>query len=225
MSLSSSKIKRFFNKLTAADFGIIASVVTVICELLALITIILIGEYENGLYELLIAAVNIIFYISIGRYFLRGKQYDDMRSIAMAIGILALFDYIIPAIRSLIGGFALSGFEYAAFGGLVLSGIFGILYFVFLLLEMRRKIRNPYIYLIIFGALILAGSVLDAAGSIYVGVAAINSLNELALEEVNLAPYILSIIALFLSVISSVGFGLTYLLYPILKERRSNRGY
>lgn len=220
-----NKLKRFFRTFGAADVGIIASVVTVICEILTLLSLVIAGNYEDGLYELLITAINIIFYISIGRYFVRAKTYDNLRIVATALGILAVFDYIIPLIRSFIGGLITSGIGYLSLSGLLVGSIFGVLYFIFLILDLRQITKDSTNLLIVFGAFIFIGSVLSAISAISLGANIIGAYPEFVAEGINSTSLVIDIIVLFLSVISTVCFGLVYLLYPVLKKRKQKLGY
>ncbi len=225
MGLSNNKIVRFFKNLNAGSFGIIASITMVIAELLSLLSLVLSKSYENGFYELFITAINVLFYLSIGRYFFKSKNYDDLRSIAIALGILAIFDYVVPSIEMLINGAIVGGLGFATLGILLSGAVIGILYFVFLILDMKRKMRNPYIFLIIFGALLLALNIAYAAFTIIGGLEIINLLNGAELETSEFAAYIISCISMFLIALANVLYGVVYLLYPILKSRKEKRGY
>jgi len=222
---SNNKLIKFFKNINAAGFGILASMIMAIAQLLSLLAIVLARSYENGFYELFITAINVIFYLSIGRYFFRAKNYDDLRSIALALGILAVFDYIIPSIEMLINGTISGSVGYATVAILFSGALFGILYFVFLILDMRRKVRNPYIFLIIFGAILLTLNIVYAVFTVIGGAETINLINGAELETSEFAAYIVLIISMFIVAIANVLYGVVYLVYPILKIRKEKRGY
>ena len=216
---------RFLSKFHPAMFGIVGSIILVLVHLLTLLSLVLSKAYENGLNELLMTAVNVIFYLNIGRFFLRAKNYDDPRSMAIALGVVIIFDYIVPALRTLIQGVIFGEIEIAILS-ILFSGIaIGILYFVFLILELKRRIRNPYIFLIIFGALLLALNLAYGVLQIIVGADYLIAVSGSELETSLFASSVITGITYFLSAAGGVCFGLSYLIYPIIKNIRVNRGY
>ena len=216
---------RFLSKFHPAMFGIVGSIILVLVHLLTLLSLVLSKAYENGLYELLMTAVNVIFYLNIGRFFLRAKNYDDSRSMAIALGVVIIFDYIVPALRTLIQGVIFGEIEIAILS-ILFSGIaIGILYFVFLILELKRRIRNPYIFLIIFGALLLVLNLAYGVLQIIVGADYLIAVSGAELETNLLVSSVITSITYFLSAAGGVCFGISYLIYPIIKNIRVSRGY
>jgi len=220
-----NKFLRFFKQFNVANLGIVASIAMVIAELLSLLTIILSQSYDDGLYDLFITAINVLFYLSIGRYFFRAKNFDDLRSIALALGILAIFDYVIPSVQTLINGIVNGAVGYATIVILISGAAIGILYFIFLILDLRKKLRNPYVVLIIFGSILLLINIGLSVVITLGGIETISLLSGSGLESIDIAYHVVGIISIFLSALSNLLFGLVYFLYPIVKWRRLKRGF
>ncbi len=220
-----NKFLRFFKQFNVANLGIVASIAMVIAELLSLLTIILSQSYDDGLYDLFITAINVLFYLSIGRYFFRAKNFDDLRSIALALGILAIFDYVIPSVQTLINGIVNGAVGYATIVILISGAAIGILYFIFLILDLRKKLRNPYVALIIFGSILLLINIGLSVVITLGGIETISLLSGSGLESIDIAYHVVGIISIFLSALSNLLFGLVYFLYPIVKWRRLKRGF
>lgn len=168
------------------------------------------AEMSSYLLNIISYFVNALFYLSICGTFIRGK--NNFGQCYQAILILCVCDFILPLIFGSFSGGLLIFFQ-------IPSALFGVLYFTFLLIDFYKG-RGKTIYstlLIVFGALIAAGSLVSLIGKIYVFIGALGT-------GLSAATYVDYVCIIVINVFTFLETSL-YLLYPIYLKRVRNKGY
>lgn len=162
----------------------------------------------ENIINIIVSLINIAFYVVISNMF---RRSDNNKSEATkAVFLLALFDFVILAIRMILSGIFLIFF----LSPISLYIVAGILYFVFLVLEKNKENKNNLKALTILGIIICALSFLSFIFNIYVSISAFVTYQNGYLNIIYL------IISLF-SYLAHFGISVIYLLYPLYIKRET----
>lgn len=214
-----NKLKRLINRENFCNFGaIICGVNAFILLLQFAVNFLLYGITD--LSSILRSAINVVFYILVCRDFINGKS--NFQFAYNGILYLLICDYVIPLI--------FDGFQ-SLFNSITLLSLFlglglGVLYFVFLVLENKKREPKYIVWMRVLAIIMLVFSFLSAAIMLYgySSIFAYVTIPSLAENGANIFDYIFNYISFGTEIVSSllpIGFAIIYTLYPsvLLKER------
>lgn len=220
------KIKRFFRKDLTPPIGIIACATYVVVALINIV-VYLIQLQANGMslkqssfmYLLINLIIDCVFYLLVCNYFRKASENYFYAYYAMIL--ITVSTYIIPIIFQFIEGIAVSleGGGLTALlvlVGSIISAILGILYFIFMLLEVKNKKRTYQTLLLVIGGLICGIACYNFVVNMFN-----YSLIFTRLDALDITNNILWVV----SSVIELAFASLYLLYAIDIKRIRTRGY
>lgn len=220
MNKFKDKFLRALRSFHVGTIGAIATGFAVITTLLNLGYYATLGqEVQNNMYQLIVTAINCLFYLMLTKNFIQAKQENKLNLINYNLLIITIFEYIMPTINLLIMFVAANGISGLGMGlmsTLLSSSIVGILYFVFLGRLNKSKGKNNVLILKILGILILLSNIVS--GSMYFALA-------FSLMDLSSVSGYLALITSILEGIGMILFGLVYCLYPFYVRREEKFGY
>lgn len=217
-------ISRFFKNIKIGTIGAIGTTALLISTLLSFASQLILaknGGIEIDYTDFIFLIINAVFYLYLSKYFITSRDSNKLGPAKMAILVLLFSDYIFPTIQSLFYSMFLESEGAAIFGTLLSGAIFGICYFIFVILQDKRIGKHNYLILTIFGALLLISAIIKCVLYFYTGVQYFTGISEGG----EMAMLIIMGITLILEAIGSLCFGFVYLLFPIFSLREEKRGY
>lgn len=215
-----AKFLRYIRKFHIGSIGAIATGFAVITTLLNLGYYATLGQdMGDNIYQLLIAAINCLFYLMLTKNFIQAKQENKLNLVNYNLLIITIFEYIFPTIQLLllsIGANGVYGLGIGLVSTLISSSAIGIAYFVFLGRLNKGKGKNNVLILKILGLLILLSNIIS--GAMYFAIA----FDGLVLNTVS--DY-LALVSDILEGIGLILFGLVYSLFPFYVRREEKFGY
>lgn len=201
----------FSRKLKNINLGIIG---LVICLIGVLLTI---SEFAAELFmtgdqvrmdaiNFVYLIINVLFYFYVGKMFLEASKTHDFAYARYGICVFVITEYVMPFIRMLLFNGFIGFYFYLPY--LMLPGIlFGILYFVMLILEYRDTTKNYYVPMLIFGSLVLVENIVLSYFLVSSGVNGLIARSS----AYNITYAVSQIVEAF----SNVLLGILFFLYPL----------
>lgn len=218
-------MKFFKNLITKEKFGNLGASVCGVYAFIILINF-AISTLLFGLSDfttVLNAAINVIFYILVCKDFLNGR--DNFTFAYNGMLYLLICDYVIPLILNILEAFAT--FNIFLIFSVILGFILGFLYFIFMVLEVKKR-ENKYIKLmfivgIIMTVVALFTLIINISGIIF-EIEYVGGLSTHLFSGGNVFDNIFNVIVFILNLLEPIimfGFSVIYLMYPlVLKKER-----
>lgn len=172
--------------------------------------------------ELISLGINVLFYVLVAFEFKKAKNGNKSYA-NTAVLTLALCQFIIPLFTSFVYNLLFAGIA-SALISLVLVGlitIFGVIYSIFLLLDLRNHKKVYVIVMKVFGVFLLIVGLVDFVYSANIIIEEIKLLFSSQIETtftLTLVTYIVSLIVSFID----LGFYIIYFYFPFyLSKNRS----
>lgn len=215
-----AKFLRRIRKFHIGSVGALATGIAVITTLLNLGYYATLGqEVGDNIYQLVLTAINCLFYLMLTKNFIQAKQSNRLNLINYNLLIITIFEYIFPTIQLFLFSFGVNGIYGLGIGlasTLLSSSAIGIAYFIFLGRLNKGIGKNNPLILKILGGLILLSNIFSAG--MYFAIA----FDGLILSTVS------DYLALIINMLEGIGvilFGLVYFLYPFYVTREQKFGY
>ncbi len=208
---NSSKNKFYLN---VAMFACITS--ALLCIATLIINLIM-GTNSLTANSIFTGCWNAIFYLIVGNYYYRSRDYKGRAF--QATLILAICTFIIPSIVNLVFGLIYGGISglLSTLYILAISLCAGIVYSIALILFSRRQSRGRYIFLFITGIILFVTYILSFGNDLYVYIKLLIDIfqNISSYTELDVAVVILQL----LNSVVSIAFGFVYFYTPIYLKR------
>jgi hypothetical protein len=163
-------------------------------------------------------AINIIFYIIIAMNFNKAK--GNFYFAYVAILMLIISDYVFPAIIDLISVISSSIINMQIdFYILSVSTILGIIYFILLCLENKKRSSGYLVGLIVVGSIMFVLGLVSFILTTISGVQGIIAIISAGSFTVNVFVQIFMFIVKMLISLTSIGFTVIYFMYPIIMKK------
>ena len=232
--MNTVKLRTLFNKFLSTNT--LGTLGAIICTIGLISTLLNFGstmylasinpDVTIGFTDWLYLIINGFFYLSVAKTFITAKNTGNFSAARYGVIILVIANFVLPLIStfasSILAGAGAAALFYVSLG---LLSVLGCVYFVFLILEYRKKGKYNNKVMLGLGIAIFVLSFLGLAANIYtfsimLDIALINSTgtNETIAYVLGFLPYILD-------GINGVLTGLILLLYPIITRRRERLGY
>lgn len=212
---------KFLRKLHSFHIGTLGAIVCsaqLLLELYSFAIQLFMLDGINNISSIIFLAINCIFDLYLVKYFITSKENNSLQPARIAIIFLIISNYVLPAIQIGIESLFSNALGQALFG-IILSGlVFGIAYFVLLILENKRKGKHNLLFMTIIGAIM----VLLALGQ--GGLAIANGI-LLLMEPTDILYDALMFIYYLLNGFVIIGMSVIFLLYPVFEIRERRRGY
>lgn len=213
-----NKMRRKFRNFSIGGIGAAVCSAKLLIELYGFaIQLFLIG-IDGDFSSIIFLVINCVFDLYLVRYFITSKENNSLAPARLAIIFLIIANYVLPALQMIVGSIFTSSTG-AALLSVVISGtVLGIVYFIMLILEYRKRRKHSYLIMAIVGGLMLLISIAQGALLIVSGVEVLTASSDLLYGVLYLIYYLLNAFV-------TIGMSLIFFLYPLLALREQKRGY
>lgn len=212
------KLQRFFRRIHIGGIGAVVCTADLLLELYSFaITLFTNQLNSNNITNIIFLVINCVFDLYLVRYFLQSKENNNLSFAKLAIILLVIANYIMPAISNAIQGILNSSIGMVLFSIILSGGILGIVYFILLVLENKHIGKRNYLIMAILGGIMFLFGIVQGVLNIIMAV-------ETLMVSSDLSAILLFIYA-FLSSFVTIGMGLIFFLFPLFTIREQKRGY
>lgn len=175
---------------------------------------------NTDFYSMVNSAINVVFYIFICSYFMKGK--NNPYYIYVAILSLIISDYVLPLIFGFIIDFS-SMIATLSFNLFIIpiSLICGLLYFIFMYLEKRNYHKSYVITMEVCSIILFVLGLISLGVGIYGAIISISAIlrSSGTLSLLDSVFYISSDVFSLLATLVAAGFPLIYFVYSLTLKR------